>query len=537
MIEQYLRLKGIQYKVVQRPSGSWAMMDCPACGEKDFVVSLTSGSYKCVHLKKCGIQGNFRELKRLLGDSDIYAIPKIYNKIETAKIEPLKVRHAKWLNSRGISDTTIRKAQEHLGCHGDYICFLYKKNGETVSVKYRSINEKKFFREKNTKYTLYMLDIIPETVEDLFIVEGELDALSAIEYNIYAASVPNGAENLNWIQEEYERLKRFKNIILMLDVDEAGQKNVEEIARRLGRYRVKNVKLPRKDLNDCLVSGVTLEQIGECIARAENFDDGYIKSIVNYIDCIEAKKENHATMIAALDEIVGGWRMGEVTVWTGSNGSGKTNYLLQEMKSIADKGIPVLVGSFEMKPITIVRWILMMLGVDFNDVNKAKNVLQKYADYMYIINKVGSIKADDLYDIIINASQVYGIKHVVIDSLMRVMFKTTDKYQEERDFVVKLSTIAKEEQMHIHLVAHPRKAETDSDEPEKVDVSGSADITNNADNVIVMYRVTDEMSKKQRSKLPKICDNVLIVRKNREHGVLGRVPLLFDKDKKRFLEA
>ncbi len=533
MIEQYLKDKGIKYNVINRPSGFWAVTTCPNCGEDDFAISLISGAYKCIHLKKCGIQGSFRELKRLYGDIEIYSIPKNYNKVDVNKIKPLTVKHAQWLQSRGISEATIRKVQDHLGSSGDNICFVYKKNNEIVSVKYRNVKDKKFYREKNTRYTLYLLDIIPNEVEDLVIVEGEIDELSAIEYGIHAVSVPNGADNLNWIQEEFEALKRFKRIILMLDTDEAGQKHVEEIRRRLGRYRVVNVQLPRKDLNECLMDGVTLEEIAKCVINSSQ-GDSYIKSIIEYADMLNEHKEQHRTMIKELGTIIGGWRMGEVTVWTGTNGSGKTNYLLQEMKSIAEQNIPVLIGSFEMKPTTILRWYINMLGVSESE---AKKELQKYADCLYMIDKTGSIKAEELYEIIQYGAKVYGIKHVVIDSLMRVLFRGSDKYAEEKNFVVRLSTIAKEENLHIHLVAHPRKAESDTDEPEKVDVAGSSDITNNADNVIVMYRVTEDMTKKQRAKLPKLCDNVLIVRKNREHGTMGRVPLLFDAKRKTFTEA
>ena len=60
-----------------------------------------------------------------------------------------------------------------------------------------------------------------------------------------------------WIENEFERLERFEKIYLALDMDKEGELAATEIAGRLGRHRCVRVKLPRKDANDCLVSGVT----------------------------------------------------------------------------------------------------------------------------------------------------------------------------------------------------------------------------------------------------------------------------------------
>ena len=554
VVESYIRSKGIQYKVVTRPSGIWALTRCPYCGENDFAISLSSGSFKCVHQRKCGVQGSFKELKLLFGDMSVQSVGgkinyEAKNNVKNVKIKVLNREAVAFLRGRGFSDNTIKKYKDILGVteDGKNLCFVYTVGGERVSIKYRRMDKKDFYREKNTPYTLFGIDMIPPEADTIVIVEGELDVLAASEYGIDAVSVPNGSDNLLWISEMYERLKKFKHIILMLDNDEAGQKHVQEIINRLGKYRTINVLLPKKDLNECLLSGITSDEIIKLIVSTRNEYDDIVKSIVEYTSRITnyVDKYGNQTGFDKLDEVLGGWRYGELTVWSGANGSGKTNILLQLMKIQAKQGIPVLIGSFEMRPEEYFRWLVQMhLGKNYKK-EDVKSVLNEYAYTMYYIDKLGSIRANDIIEIIKYAVEKYGVKFIVIDSLMRIVFKTQDKYQEERDFCVALSTLAKDYELSIHLVAHPRKTESDSDEPEKVDIAGSADITNNADNVIVVYRVlkidgqneSKNNKSKKKNKVNIECDAMLTIRKNRVKGTYGRVYLLFDTETKTYSEA
>ena len=66
-----------------------------------------------------------------------------------------------------------------------------------------------------------------------------------------------------------------------------------------------------------------------------------------------------------------------------------------------------------------------------------------------------------------------------------------DFYRGQSNFVGRLVEFAKREEVHVHLVAHPRKndgkAMLDADE-----VGGSGDITNRAYNVFSLQRLTDQ---------------------------------------------
>ncbi|MOA37333.1 hypothetical protein D3C78_1589130 [compost metagenome] len=79
------------------------------------------------------------------------------------------------------------------------------------------------------------------------------------------------------------------------------------------------------------------------------------------------------------------------------------------------------------------------------------------------------------------------------------------------------------------MVAHPRKADSDGAAPGKVDVKGAGEITDLADNVFAVVRNPNPK--------PDEATTILTILKNREHGLLGAVPLMVNPDSKRVYEG
>ncbi len=539
-IYDYLTQKGYQPKKVLRPTGSFYLIRCPVCGEDDFAVNADTGSFNCFHLKKCGIKGSFRKLRLLMGDNIIMQlIPKQYETPKVAICKPDSEVGA-FLQSRGFKPDVYREFRDVLGKKENAICFLYKYKGKLLSIKYRDLREKKFWKEKNCAPALFNMDMC-EGKEDLFITEGELDVIAAKHYGIDAVSIPNGAQDESWIEYNWDYIQKFKRIILLFDNDEAGQKNIYRIAKRIGLGKVINVKLPYKDMNECLLQQVPEEEIYRAIGRGVEMGSEWVKTTDEYIQKMREHFSNKDRMIgletpfAQLTYILKGWRNGELTIWTGINGSGKSNILLQIALDLAIRGQRVLIGSFEMQPERYLKWLAQMKVGEVDEFTLYEDVLRGLSGYLYCINKVGSIKATDLCDIIEYACRRYDVQHVVVDSLMRVMYRTQDIYKEQADFVVELCRIAQEYDIHIHLVAHPRKGDSDAEAPDKVDVAGSYDITNNAHNVIVVHRVDDNSKALKKLKVL-TAKTVLIVKKNREHGTTGVCALDFNEKFKTFVD-
>jgi twinkle protein len=79
------------------------------------------------------------------------------------------------------------------------------------------------------------------------------------------------------------------------------------------------------------------------------------------------------------------------------------------------------------------------------------------------------------------------VKHFVVDSLMKCV-RGEDDYNGQKDFVDTLTSLARDLNIHIHLVHHVRKGESEDRPPGKMDAKGSGAIADQVDQVITVWR-------------------------------------------------
>lgn len=540
-VQEYLASKNLQYTTTKNQSGKQAKMKCPQCGDKSsFAINLETGAFQCFRQNKCGIKGSFFDFQKLMGDEPFIRRDKVYSEPDT---QPGRINEAvyKWFENRKISAETVKHFKIGLSPSGKEIMFLYHKAGKLVNIKYRSMTEKFFYKEKDCKSVLWNQDNIKGN--KLFITEGEPDCLALYEYGIIGVSIPSGVNDLTWIEHDWKYLERFKEIYLLMDNDTSGQSIIENLVNRLGKWRCKNVLLPYKDANECLMKGVTKKEINECVNSATEFNINELKHCDYYVDEINEYKNNPNKLYGTitsnykLTELLKGWRREELSIWTGQNGAGKSTYLSQEIIHLLGQNKKCCIGSFEMPPRKYLWWLIKQSArrkeiTDF-DVNV---ILNEYAENLFIIDITGEIGKDNLFEIIEFGCRKYGIEIFVIDSLMKVKLSADNNkvYGEQKNFVNRLADFAKEYKCHLHLVAHPRKAKTDEYESNKTDVAGSGDITNIADNVFLIYRYSEQQIERRKASGKEPYDSFLEIKKNREHGELGKIGFYFNKDFKTF---
>ena len=108
--------------------------------------------------------------------------------------------------------------------------------------------------------------------DDILVVEGELDALIAIQYGFHAISGTGGAKK--WEPAWTQKFKD-KRVVLSYDNDDEGRRAAKSIARSLSRVAASVVVLGaltpenKSDITDFFVGGGTAEQLKELIADAE----------------------------------------------------------------------------------------------------------------------------------------------------------------------------------------------------------------------------------------------------------------------------
>ena len=147
------------------------------------------------------------------------------------------------------------------------IVFAYlNQAGELVMGKSRKpeAGAKPIPISSNFEQILFGWQAISDSARTAVICEGEIDALSWWDYGYPAMSVPmggGGGAKQQWIENDFENMERFETIYLALDNDDVGDQAATEIAKRLGHHRCKRVIMPRKDANQCLVDGVSKEEM------------------------------------------------------------------------------------------------------------------------------------------------------------------------------------------------------------------------------------------------------------------------------------
>lgn len=227
---------------------------------------------------------------------------------------------------------------------------------------------------------------------------------------------------------------------------------------------------------------------------------------------------------------------GEVTLWAGFNGSGKSMLQGQVLSELAQQGHKTCIASFEMKPAkTVSRMIRQNTGVRYPNTEQVKAFIRRTEKAMWVYDQQGTVHPKRLLAVIRHCAEKLGCTHIAIDSLMKCV-KGTDDYNGQKDFVDQLTIAARDLNIHIHLVCHLKKGEGDEKTPTRMDISGSGAIADLVDNVVLVYR----NKKKERDidagkTVPDdAADTLLICDKQRNGEWEGRVKLWFDPQSQKF---
>jgi twinkle protein len=306
---------------------------------------------------------------------------------------------------------------------------------------------------------------------------------------------PTGTDDEHeWIATEFENLKQYDTIYLCFTNDAVGQKCAAEASRRLGAYRCPLVKLPFQDAQECLQQEVSKETIQQCFREAKPIDPAELRRASEYANLIK-QGINHVTdaqMGYALpwDKAFGtiNFRPGELTVWTGINGHGKSQLLGHLMLDQIKQGANVCIASMELAPVkTLIRMTRQASAVKTPPDEFIDRVCRWWGKKLWLFDLVGTAKAERLIEVFKYGCQRYGIDVFVIDSLMKCGF-ADDDYSGQKRFLDQLSDFKNEFNCHVHVVAHPRKAHDENTAPSKLDVKGVSGITDLADNCMSVWR-------------------------------------------------
>jgi twinkle protein len=339
-------------------------------------------------------------------------------------------------------------------------------------------------------------------VRECTLTEGEVDALTAWDYGLpVPLSVPFGGgkgAKQQWLESEFERLARFEVVYLALDMDPEGDAAAEEIANRLGRHRCRRVKLPRKDLNECRKAGISAAEIRAAFDAAATLDPEELTRAGAFTDGVISlfwPKAGEEPGYALPWNKIGGrlrFRPGELSLWTGGTGAGKSQVLSHALVAMGEQGARVCIASLEMLPGQLLKRAVKQAGnVDRPTEPYIRDIMGWLDQWLWVFGQVGKAGAGRILEVFEYARCRYGCDVFVIDSLMRLGVGSED-YQGQEAAVFELVSWAVEKAVHVHLVAHARKENRSNGAahaiPDSEDVKGTSEIASNAANILGIWR-------------------------------------------------
>ena len=432
-----------------------------------------------------------------------------------------------YLNRRGISNSVIDNHGISADKNGNIAFNYYDTNNVLTMVKYRPSHrvdkskESKSWAQRDADTTPLLFNMDRINVESpLVITEGEIDALAVIEAGYSnVVSVPFGAGNFGWIDENWDWLEQFESIIICSDNDNPGVKMQKECLSRLGTWRTKFVEIPEyyideekqtkrkiKDANEVLYF-FGKQKLIELILNAKE------SPIESVIDLTEIKGESLEdldgveTGILPIDRELGKLYYGTLNIMSGSPGSGKSSLIYQMACNAMDAGIVTWIYSGEFSDSMTRDWFEPILAgprhirslqsrkgdtyyrVD-NHVLPQINGRYKGMCYLYRDDHEGSLSL--LMKSMEEVVRRYGAKFIIMDNMSVIDTNNPDEeLLEQKEIVKRLLTFAKKYNVAILLVAHPRKMQTGA-KVSLYDVAGSSVIVNLAHRSLALKRITDD---------------------------------------------
>ena len=490
---------------------------CPSCSQsrkkkRDPSLSIQVNHdymvYQCHH---CGFSGrkNIGE-PRMRFERAPRPKPRQVNKT------PLTEEALQWLSKRGISDDTAKKVGMYScnhfiqseGSEVPCVAFPYMIAGQEVGAKLRSLNNKGFSCTAPLQ-TFFNQDNVEEN-DILFIVEGEMDALSLVECGYESVvSVPNGAiakvkdhmprpeedNSFSFLWDAKDILDKSMRIVIATDGDEAGSAMAEELARRIGKDKVWRVEWPEgcKDANDALIT-LGREGLENLMNNPSPWPVSGVYDARHFFEQVRDIYENglDSGMSTGYEDIDPLYTIagGQITVVTGNPSSGKSEFIDQIMMNLAENhDYSFAICSFENEPhIHITKLASKYLRKPFSkgsanrmsadELRAAEEFIQDHFTFLYHAD--GShAPLDDIIARMKVAVMRNGVRGCVIDPYNYIE-KPRDMAETEwvSELMTRLRLFAQAHGIHIWFVAHPTKQQKDSSGdypvPKGYDISGSA---------------------------------------------------------------
>ena len=306
-------------------------------------------------------------------------------------------------------------------------------------------------------------------------------------------------DRMGWLdQATLGVLRQAKSIVLALDYDEQGRKDGAMLAYALGRGLCRFVRLP-----EGVVSLAELDGDSD-MALVRNLLDSapaWSKPTVRQASLFPPRplRPARSTGIEGFDHHFK-IREGDVSIWSGIPGHGKTTFLNHVMLSTAvSQRWKICFCSFEQDTVTnhvpnIRKWLM-----SYPNPGKPleREQLDAWIDERLVFvdpqtdEAFEDLTLDWVRDTIEKAVKHFGVNVYVLDPWNEVEHdKPSDLTMHEYigQALRMLKRVARDLNVHVAIVAHPTKLKRDDGPPSMYSISDSSHWANKPDQVVVVHR-------------------------------------------------
>lgn len=262
--------------------------------------------------------------------------------------------------------------------------------------------------------------------------------------------------------------------------------------------------------------------------------------------------------VKQIDDLIIGFKRKHVTVWSGYRGCGKSSLLNMLILNGANYGYKSALWTGELDATEEKSWLYMQAaGKQHNKETKngfyytPENICDKidpWIDkYFWIFNNEYKNNFNQIMDEVRGLKKRENIDFIILDNLMTLDIDDLDgdKNDRQKNLMYTLTCLAKEMNIHIHIVAHPNKSGTFL---RPNNISGSGHIPDLAQNVFILHRINRDFAVNAKEFLTAAtiheiqdsrCSNTIEICKCRDRGnaVDTFIKLYFEVESRRFKDS